>query len=220
MTAADTAGAYLPTGPGSSDPSRDGRTRRAEASGEGGWLLFGQQGTLVARRFDASRGAVVGDPVTVADALAIDATATVGAYSVSAAGLVTYRAGDVGRVQLTWFDRAGQALGTLGTPDATQFDPALSPDGRQVAVQRTAQGNTDLWLVDAARTRRFTFGPAEDRFPLWSPDGSRLVFSTRRGRIYDIYQKSANGAGAEALLLASPETKAPWSWAPDGRSLL
>ena len=123
VTAADTAGAYLPTGPGSTDASR-----------EGGWLLFGRQGTLVARRFDAARGALSGDPVTVADALAIDATVNVGAFSVSATGLVTYRAGGVARNQLTWFDRAGQALGTLGAPDATQVDPALSPDGRQVAV--------------------------------------------------------------------------------------
>jgi serine/threonine protein kinase len=65
VTAADTAGAYLPTGPGSTDAFR-----------EGGWLLFGRQGTLVARRFDAARGALSGDPVTVADALAIDASLT------------------------------------------------------------------------------------------------------------------------------------------------
>ena len=59
-----------------------------------------------------------------------------------------------------------------------------------------------------------------DRFPVWSPDGSRLVFSRLRAGIHDLYQKPANGAGAEALLLASPETKAATSWSPDGRSLL
>ena len=198
VTAADTAGAYAPPG----------------------WLLFGQRGTLVARRFDAARGALSGDPVTVADALAIDATLNMGAFSVSATGLVTYRAGGAARTQLTWFDRAGQALGTLGAPDATQVDPALSPDGRQVAVSRVAQGNTDLWLIDAARTTRFTFDPAPDRYPVWSPDGSRLVFSRTRAGILDLYQKPANGAGAEALLLGSPQTKVATSWSPDGRSLL
>ncbi len=198
VTAADTAGAYAPPG----------------------WLLFGQQGTLVARRFDAARGALSGDPVTVADALAIDAASNVGALSVSATGLVTYRAGGVARRQLTWFGRAGQALGTLGAPDATQIDPALSPDGRQVAVSRNAQGNRDLWLVDAARTTRFTFDPAPDLSPVWSPDGRRLVFSRARANIYDLYQKPANGGGAEALLLASPESKTASSWSPDGRSLL
>ena len=121
---------------------------------------------------------------------------------------------------MTWFDRAGQALGTLGAPDATQSDPALSPDGRQVAVLRNAQGNSDIWLIDAARTTRFTFDPAADRYPVWSPDGSWIVFSRVRAGIYDLYQKPANGAGAEALLLASPETKAATSWSADGRSLL
>ncbi len=208
VTAADTAGAYAPPGPG-----------LAGASREGGWLLFGSQGTLVARRFDAARGVLIGDPVTVADALAI--SANLGAFSVSATGLVTYRAGGAARTQLTWFDRAGQALGTLGAPDATQFDPALSPDGRQVAVSRVAQGNTDLWLIDAARTTRFTFVPESDKFPVWSPDGRRLVFSQQgRAGVSGLYQKPANGAGAEALLLASPETKVATSWSPDGRSLL
>lgn len=113
VTAADTAGAYLPTGPGSTEASR-----------EGGWLLFGRQETLVARRFDPARGALSGDPVTVADALAIDANYNVGAFSVSATDLVTYRAGGVARTQLTWFDRAGKALGTLGPPTP---DRAISP---------------------------------------------------------------------------------------------
>ena len=91
---------------------------------------------------------------------------------------------------------------------STQVDPALSPDGRRVAVSRTVQGNTDLWLLDAARTTRFTFDPAADRFPVWSPDGSRIVFSRQvRAGVCDLYQKPANGAGVEELLLASPETK-------------
>lgn len=56
---------------------------------------------------------------------------------------------------------------------------------------------------------------------MWSPDGSRLVFSRQvRAGIYDLYQKPANGTGVEALLLASPETKGATSWLPDGRSLL
>ena len=122
--------------------------------------------------------------------------------------------------QLTWFDRAGQALGTLGAPDATQVDPALSPDGRQVALRRVVQGNTDLWLIDAARTTRFTFDPAPDQWPVWSPDGGRLVFSRLRAGIQDLYQKPANGSGTEALLLASPEPKNATSWSPDGRSML
>ena len=114
----------------------------------------------------------------------------------------------------------GPGARDAGAPDASLGELALSPDGRQVAVERRAQGNLDLWLIDAARTTRFTFDPASDRYPVWSPDGGRLVFSRTRAGILDLYQKPANGGGAEALLLASPEPKNATSWSPDGRSLL
>ena len=58
--------------------------------------------------------------------------------------------------------------------------PRVSPDGRRVVVARTVQGNTDLWLLDGARTSRFTFDAALDRFPVWSPDGTRIVFRSNR----------------------------------------
>ena len=73
-----------------------------------------------------------------------------------------------------WFDRSGKALGTMGAPDENDLvAPALSPDGRRVVVHRVVQGNTDLWLLDGVRMTRFTSYPGMDRFPLWSPDGSR-----------------------------------------------
>jgi Tol biopolymer transport system component len=49
-----------------------------------------------------------------------------------------------------------------------------------VAVQRTVQGNTDIWLLDATRSTRFTFDPSLDRFAVWSPDSSRIVFDSNR----------------------------------------
>jgi Tol biopolymer transport system component len=96
----------------------------------------------------------------------------------------------------------------------------VSPDGRRVVVERTVQGNTDLWLVDGARTSRFTFDAAADRFPLWSPDGTRLVFRSNRMSLGDLYQKLTSGAGVEERFVASDQLKAPTSWSADGRFLL
>jgi Tol biopolymer transport system component len=64
----------------------------------------------------------------------------------------------------------------------------LSPDGKRVAVQRSVNGNTDVWLIDAARgvPTRFTFDATIDSYPLWSPDGSRIVFSSARKGIYNL----------------------------------
>jgi dipeptidyl aminopeptidase/acylaminoacyl peptidase len=199
LIAADTAGAYLPPG----------------------WLLFIRQGTLVGRRFVLSRGELTGDSVTIADPVAFHPSANVGAFSVSDTGAVIYRSGGGAPRQLTWFDRSGKALDTMGAPDQNDLvAPALSPDGRQAVVHRTVQGNTDLWLLDTARTTRFTFHADLDRWGIWSPDGSWIVFGSNKKGVRDLYQKPSNGAGSEELLLDSPQDKAANSWSPDGRFLL
>ncbi len=215
LTAADTAGTYLPAG-----AVRDGGPGGAEALREGGWLLW-RAGTLVAQRLDLARRALTGDPVTLADAVASDETFSRSAAAVSATGLVAYRAGSASRRQLTWVDRTGKVLGTLGAPDeGTLLNPRVAPDGRRVAVQRTVQGNTDLWLLDGARTSRLTFDAGADRGPIWSPDGRRLVFDSDRTGVQDLYGKDASGAGVEARLVASAQTKTATDWSADGRFLL
>jgi len=213
LAAADTAGVYLPSGPGP-----------AEALRGGGWLLFIRAGTLLAQRLDLGRGELTGDPVTVADPVAFDAGNFAGGFSVSDAGLAAYRSGSASQRQLVWFDRSGKTLGVLGAPDTNNlFTLSLSPDGRRAAVHRAVQGNTDIWLVDATRTTRFTFDASLDRFPVWSSAGSladsRVVFDSNRKGRRDLYIKSSNGAGSEELLLESAQDKGASDWSRDGRFL-
>ena len=84
--------------------------------------------------------------MTLANEVAVNAASSHGAVAVSASGLVAYRTGGAGQRQLTWFDRTGQALGTLGAPDDNLWFPRVSPDGRRVVVGPTVQGNTGLWV--------------------------------------------------------------------------
>ncbi|MGP0070602.1 MAG: TolB family protein [Bryobacteraceae bacterium] len=124
---------------------------------------------------------------------------------------------------LTWFDRQGNKVGTIG--DAGVYRTlTLSPDGKRVAVERAdpQTQNKDIWLVDAASgaSTRFTSDPAWDAFPTWSPDGSRIVFTSNRSGVYDLYQKASSGAGTEELLYQSKEGKGPNSWSPDGKFLI
>jgi Tol biopolymer transport system component len=82
------------------------------------------------------------------------------------------------------------------------------------------QGNQDVWLIDETRATRFTFDLALDRFPLWSPDGSRILFdSTRRGT-RDLYLKSSSGGGDEEAILVTPDDKSATDWSPDGRFVI
>src|SRR2546427_808740 len=203
LTAADTPGMFLP-------PS---------------WLFYIRQGTLVARRVDLARAALTGKPVIVADAVGSGRQASSGptpGFSVSAEGLVAYRSGGVtNRRQLTWFDRSGKAVGTLGEADENFLqDFNLSPDGRRVVAERVVEGNIDIYLLDDTRMSRFTFDRASDTFPIWSADGSHIVFSSNRKGASNLYQKPSSGAATEEVLIESSENKFSEDQSPDGRFLL
>ena len=215
----ETRGIYL----GSLDSSEPTRLTPADSAGAyipPGWLLFMRQGTLVARRFDLERRELQGDAVTVADAVGLDSNGNVGAFSVSATGLVAYRTGAVSRSQLTWFDRTGKTLGTFGAVDDNNLQsPELSPDGRRVAVRRTVQNNQDIYLLDSVGPTRFTFTASGEQYEAWSPDGSWIGFGSNRKGVYDLYRKPSSG-GSDELVVESPQGKNLDDWSPDGRSIL
>jgi len=125
--------------------------------------------------------------------------------------------------RLTWFDRQGKVAGTSGEPGLYRT-LTISRDGKRVAFERTdaSTQNRDIWLLDVAsgKATRFTSDPAWEAFPTWSPDGSRIIFTSNRSGVFDLYQKASNGAGTEELFHKSSEGKGPTSWSPDGRFLL
>ena len=189
-----------------------------------GYLLFMRRGTLLAQSFDAARLRTMGESFPVAENVAFNATLSAAAVSASTTGGLTYRTGANPRTQLTWVDRAGKALGAIGQPGVYR-NPALSPDGARVAVDAVdPQARTqDLWLVELARgvASRFTFDPGNDIYPVWSPDGSRIVFgSDREGGVPQLYQKRADGVGIEEPVVTSSLNMLPHDFSPDGRLLV
>jgi Tol biopolymer transport system component len=192
-----------------------------------GYLLFVRQGTLYAQRLDLGQMALRGSPIAVAERVAVTGTPArgfVAAVSASAAGAIAYRVGSVieNPRRLTWFDRSGQEIGIAADAANSAVGPALSPDGHRVALSRTLNGGTGIWLLDLGRgvLSRFTFATAVDTQPIWSPDGRRIAFASNRTGVLDLYEKSASGVGSEQLLLATDQGKVPNDWSPDGRFLL
>jgi Tol biopolymer transport system component len=199
----------------STDTSRIAAADAAAAYLSPGWLLYGLQGSLVARRFDVARRDLSGESVTVSESVWVGAAH--GAFSVSSTGVIAYRTGGINPRQLTWFDRSGRTHGTFGELNrAGQLNVALSPDGQRAAVQRTIQNNTDIWLIDSAREIRFTTDAGGDGWARWSPDGTRIAYVSNQTTPSAVYQKAANGAGPDERLVKGLTC----DWSPDGRFLL
>jgi eukaryotic-like serine/threonine-protein kinase len=187
-------------------------------------LLYVREGKLIAQPFDPERLELSGNPFSVADqVVAVGDSASAG-VSAAAAGPIVYRiSGSGGQRQFIWFDRSGKESGKVAESDVgNPQNPSLSHDGRSLAMNRTINGNTDVWTLDIARGlfSRFTFDPAADSSPEWSRNGSRIAFNSNRSGVYDLYVKPVTGAGTEQLILATPQNKAPVDWSPDGRFLL
>ena len=171
-------------------------TNTAAAYAPPGYLLVSDAGALLARRLELSR-AEVAEPVFVAQPVGQDTSVFRAAFAVSATGVLAYRATAAGRRWLVWFDRNGTRTGAVGNPDDNGLlNPMLAPDGERVAVQRTGHGNQDIWVLDRkGLDTQITSDRAADGFPVWSPDGRRLVFRSSRRSSFDLYETPASGGG-------------------------
>ena len=170
-----------------------------------GHLLFVRGNSLMAEPFDPVRREVTGEAIPVVDQLSTVSAILYASFSVSPTGVLAYGRGAAPSAQLTWFDRTGKPVGKVGDPQS-YFNLALSPDERRLAASMVtgSPANVDIWLVDLARgatPSRFTFDPAADYDPAWSPDGSAVVFTSARTGIISLFRHASSGTGQDELLV-------------------
>jgi WD40 repeat protein/predicted Ser/Thr protein kinase len=188
-----------------------------------GHLLFVRDQTLMAQRFDAERLRPDGEVVPVLEQMPQALASSLSPFSVSENGVLAYWTGDTKR-ELVWFDQAGRRLGSLGSASDIP-EHSLSPDDKRVALKRpdTRSGASVIWVVEVSRgvSSRLTLDRLEESFPIWSPDGTRIVFVSNRNGPEDLYQKDSIGTGREELLYKSDVVhKHPLDWSRDGRFIL
>ena len=146
-----------------------------------------------------------------------------GPFSASDNGVLASR-GKAGPTRLAWFDRTGRETGTLASPAGFR-SVRLSPDSRKVLVggidPRTGMGN--LWTGDLSRDvlTRLDLGSDDYHSGIWSPDGTRIVFSVgSMQHAPSLYALSLRGSGAPEPILPPGGIQRADDWSPDGRSIL
>lgn len=182
-----------------------------------GHLLFVREQSLVAQPFDIKGLQTTGEAFPVAEQVRFETSSGKASFSVSQTGNLVYQTGTGPTgVRPIWFDREGRRMGEIGPP-SVYHDLRLSPDGKRIVIARTDEKttNTDIWLYEIGREvwTRFTFDPSFERSPIWSPDGTTILFSTQ----YNLYQRAASGAGSQEVLLGS--SAIPIDWSRDGKFL-
>ena len=171
-------------------------------------------------RFDPARLEVLGDPVTVVEQVMIKPTGAAN-YAVSRQGTLFYVPGGVS-VQtsprsLVWVDRKGHEE-PIKAPPRAYGSPRISPDGTRLLLGITDQESNDIWIWDLEREtlRRLTFAPGSDALALWTPDGRRIIFTSDRAGVLNLYSQAADGTGAADRLTTSANQQFPSSISPDG----
>jgi serine/threonine protein kinase len=185
-----------------------------------GYLLYQEQGTIMAQPFDANRLQLMGDPKPIAtQGVEFNPFGGTGLFTASDTGVLAYRAGG-GAVPLSlvWVNRSG-AEQRLPAPPHNYTFPRISPDGQRVAAG-IEEGGGQIWLYDITRDAlsRLTFEGSANFDPVWTPDGRHVTFKGKGNRLF---WQLANGGGTAEELLSSTVggNSIPGSWSPDGKEL-
>jgi len=188
-----------------------------------GHLLFLRETTLFAQPFDPDRLVVSGTPVPIAERIRLNTGSGAGAFSVSASGVLVYQTVDRTPSRLTWLDRNGRIVGVLGDP-GLYGGLHLSGDGLWAAASMsgTSDDGSDIWIFDVGRgvRTRVTRDAADDTDPLLSPDGRRIVFSSRLGMTKSLVIETMGDAAAPVRLVEDPFNKYAQDWSRDGQQIL
>ena len=187
-----------------------------------GHLVYGYGGGLLAARFDPAQGKLLGSALPVVEGVQMSASNGSTQYDVSQTGTLVYVAGGMseGNSRIVMVARDGSEQEHFDVKLAVG-EMKLSPDGRRLAL-RTFKANDDIHILDMASgtAPRFTFEGGDEQSPVWTPDGSRVIYSSARGAPASIYWKAADGSGTPHLLSKAEHPRQPSAISPDGRFLL
>jgi Tol biopolymer transport system component len=180
------------------------------------YLLALRGAALLAQEVNRNSFQPTGPPRLVDNPVGSSGNTSYMRVSASRNGVLIYQPSALAR--FTWFARTGEASNSVGElADYGTF--RLSPDGRQVAASRLTTGGSDLWLLDLERgiSSPFSTGRGAHDYPIWSPDGSTIIFSSPTS---SLVRKAAHGTEQEKSLIPPGGLQLPYDWSRDGSFVL
>ncbi len=184
-----------------------------------GFLVFPQNKSLMAAPFDISKYKLTGPSKEILRGVMIGPIKRALA-GFSENGTLIYVPGDEEAAErmLVWVDRKGRSEPVI--EDKRSFNgPRISPDGRKLAMWMDGQ----VWIYDIQRdTLRPLTSEGQNFWPVWTPDGQRVVFPTIRAGSpkVNLFWKRIDGSAPSESLTQSQYVLQPLSWSPDGKTLL
>jgi serine/threonine protein kinase/Tol biopolymer transport system component len=185
-----------------------------------GHLVYAVEGALRAVRFDADRLEVLGAPAPVVEQVTTMPTGAAN-YALADNGTLVYLTGGVSRQvarnSLVWVTRQGREEKIPTAPERAYLYPRLSPDGTRIALDVRDQ-EEDIWVWDFGQKllTRLTFDRGSDQYPVWTPDGRRIIFGSARAGTANLYSQLSDGTGKPERLTTSVKLQHPQSISPDG----
>ena len=188
-----------------------------------GHVVYGVDGTLRAVPFDLNGLEVTGDTIPVLEEV-VTQDSGAAYFSIGRDGSLVYVRGEAGgeddaQRTLVWVDRDGREE-SLGMPPRAYDWPRVSPDGRRVVTDTGLNGDLFLYNRETGLDQQFTFDAAPDRWPLWSKDGSVILFTSERAGGGNLYMKPADGSGSPEPLTSRPINQTAWDLSADGANLV
>jgi Tol biopolymer transport system component len=176
-----------------------------------GDLVYEREGKLIAVPFDPERLAIRGAPTTVAEGIADMPVAGLSYHSISAGGTLAWlaRAAEAPSASIVAMGLGGRATKLADAP-FTAYAGSLSPDGSRLAVDPDGACQ-QIAIIDLAhnRTQQVTF-EWDNSNPLWTPEGSRLIFrSNRGGGARQLHWQAADGSGGPERLASGDRDRTP-----------
>ena len=190
-----------------------------------GYLVYSRGNIVYAQRFDEDGATVSGEPMRLADEVVYDTANGRSHFALSDTGALVYfynrnlgaagggASSDLGEWQYSWVNRTGQILASVG-PWGAYRGVDVSPDTTRVAVHRHDAKGGDIWILEPRGSEtHLTFDTGRhNSMPIWSPDGTEIVYASQQKGKWGIYRTLSSGSGTEQLLYESELLKVPMSW--------